>query len=261
MDSASVFGNLTSYALVWGGFVFVVLAVSIGVRTAWFKGVLGEFKVRFTLRRRLDKKQYHTFHNLMLATPDGTTQIDHVVVSQFGLFVLETKNMKGWIFGSSEQATWTQQIYRYKYKFQNPLRQNYKHVKALEALLDLSPDVIYSVVVFVGNSRFKTAMPENVTRLASFVTCIKAKTQPMLTDAQVQAVVTRLQTGKLEATPQLRREHVRRLRSRSDPKSVQLCPKCGSTMMLKTTKQGANAGSRFWGCSNFPQCRGTRQLA
>lgn len=69
---------------------------------------------------------------MTLDTPDGTTQIDHVFLSPFGVFVLETKNMRGWIFGSENQAQWTQQIFKQRFKFQNPTRQNYKHLKALE---------------------------------------------------------------------------------------------------------------------------------
>ncbi len=33
------------------------------------------------------------------------------------------------------------------------------------------------------------------------------------------------------------------------------CPKCGSEMILRKAKQGSNAGNRFWGCSNYPNCR------
>ncbi|WP_163009979.1 nuclease-related domain-containing protein, partial [Pseudomonas viridiflava] len=99
-----------------------------------------------------------------LDTADGTTQIDHVFISPFGIFVLETKNMSGWIFGREKQPQWTQKIYRRTYKFQNPLRQNYKHLKALEATLGVSLEHLHSVVSFVGESTFKTAMPANVTQ-------------------------------------------------------------------------------------------------
>ncbi|WP_374693676.1 nuclease-related domain-containing protein [Microbulbifer sp. TB1203] len=58
--------------------------------------------------------------------------------------------MQGWIFGGEHQAQWMQRIYKKSFKFQNPLRQNYKHVKALEALLDVPADTIHSVVVFAG---------------------------------------------------------------------------------------------------------------
>lgn len=38
------------------------------------------------------------------------------------------------------------------------------------------------------------------------------------------------------------------------------CPRCGSEMILRTAKKGAAAGSRFWGCAEFPKCRGTKDF-
>jgi hypothetical protein len=67
----------------------------------------------------------------VLPSQGSTTQIDHVLVSVYGIFVIETKNMKGWIFGDERSAQWTQSIFGKKSRFQNPLRQNYRHVKAL----------------------------------------------------------------------------------------------------------------------------------
>jgi restriction system protein len=101
------------------------LTVIIGIlRLPIVKGYFGELIVRLLAHWRLDKSIYHPVHNVTLATPDGTTQIDHVFVSRFGIFVVETKNMQGWIFGGANQAQWTQKIYKKSYKFQNPLRQN-----------------------------------------------------------------------------------------------------------------------------------------
>ncbi len=139
-------------------FILVTLA-----KSAWFKGIFGEFFVNLSAKLFLDKEQYHLIKNVTLPTEDGSTQIDHVIVSKYGVFVVETKNMKGWIFGSPNQKTWTQKIYKHSSKFQNPLHQNYKHVKTLESLLNLEEEQIFSVVVFVGDSTFKTDMPENVT--------------------------------------------------------------------------------------------------
>ena len=68
--------------------------------------------------------------------------------------------MKGWIFGSANQKQWTQQIFKHKSKFQNPLHQNYKHVKTLEDLLligsNAKNDSVFSVIIFIGDSTFKT---------------------------------------------------------------------------------------------------------
>ena len=86
-----------------------------------FKGWIGEFKTGFSLWAGLDSNLYHRFHDVIIPSSHGTTQVDHILVSPFGIFVAETKNYKGWIYGSADQSTWTQVIYKSKHKFQNPL--------------------------------------------------------------------------------------------------------------------------------------------
>jgi len=226
------------------------------LKSPWFKGLLGEFIVNLSARWFLDKETYHLIRNVTLPTSDGTTQIDHVIVSRFGLFVVETKNMKGWIFGGPHQKRWTQKIYKHTTQFQNPLHQNYKHVKKLQALLDLTDGQVYSVVVFVGGSEFKTPMPENVTQGGGYIRFIKSKTEPVLTEGQVQAIVRRIQSGRLKPSLKTHREHVRHVRQIvSDRESQKRCPKCGSLMVERVTKRGEQKGGRFWGCSGFPKCR------
>lgn len=105
------------------------------IKTSWFKGKVGEFWINTNVKMRLDEKVYRLIKNVTLPTDDGSTQIDHIVVSVYGIFVIETKNMKGWIFGGERQRTWTQKLFKESYKFQNPLFQNFKHTQTLKALL------------------------------------------------------------------------------------------------------------------------------
>jgi restriction system protein len=84
------------------------------------------------------------------------------LVSPFGVFVIETKNYKGWILGDEKQRQWTQQIYRKKNRFQNPLHQNQLHVRALMDFLALPESAFRSVIFFIGDATFKTPMPANV---------------------------------------------------------------------------------------------------
>jgi len=65
------------------------------LKTPFMKGVFGELIVNLAAKFFLDKEKYHLFKNVTLPTEDGTTQIDHVIVSRYGIFVIETKNMKG----------------------------------------------------------------------------------------------------------------------------------------------------------------------
>ncbi|PSV14408.1 nuclease-related domain-containing protein [Photobacterium kishitanii] len=224
-------------------------------KSRWFKGVFGEFLVNHLLLK-LPKSDYTLIKDVTLPTEDGTTQIDHVVVSKFGIFVVETKNMKGWIFGSAHQKQWTQKIYRHSSKFQNPLHQNYKHVKTLESLLDCSGEQLHSVIVFIGESTFKTEMPPNVTYARGCIRYIQQFDEVVFSDDEYSRLIELLNQIKLKrgiATNLKHRQHIRKIVAGKE--SIKSCPRCGSAMLMRETKRGENKGKQFWGCSRFPKCR------
>ena len=230
------------------------------LRTPKVKGKIGEALVKFSAKIKLPKDVYHPIHNVTLRTDDGTTQIDHIFVSQFGVFVVETKNMKGWIFGGENQAQWTQQIFKEKNKFQNPIRQNYKHVKTLESALEIPPEAIISVIVFTGECTIKTEMPPNVTRGLGYVDYIKSFSSPILSESQVQSVAAHIESGRLDPSRKTDKEHVENLISRRESVPDTVCRNCGRGMVLRTAKKGANSGNKFWGCSGYPSCRTVQKI-
>jgi len=237
-------------------YLIPILFIISLIKTPWFKGIVGEFIINIFATWKLDKDVYHLIKNVTLPTDAGTTQIDHIIVSIYGVFVVETKNLKGWIFGSPNQKMWTQKIYKHTNKFQNPLHQNYKHTKSLQSLLNLKDSQVHSVIVFIGDSEFKTPMPDNVTFGMGYIRYIESKTEAVLTPKQVVEVTNAIEDGRLARTFRNHREHVRHVQTIVAEKAAKnLCPKCGSTMVLRETKKGGNAGKPFWGCSSFPKCR------
>jgi len=204
---------------------------------------------------RLDKYQYWALHNVTIPTRDGTTQIDHIFVSTFGVFVVETKNYKGWIFGGEHQPTWTQKIYKQSFKFQNPLRQNYLHTQTLQDRLGIGPEAIHSVIVFVGDCEFKTLMPPNVCIGGAFVGYIKSKQVPVLPKEQMKQAYAAIQAGRLTPSLATSRQHRQHVQQKSAIDTPRLCPKCGSPMVERVAKSGARVGNPFWGCYRFPACR------
>ncbi|MDB6048713.1 MAG: hypothetical protein JWR17_1459 [Pseudomonas sp.] len=249
-------------AKLWGTLGwFIPLMLLIGLlKSRWAKGHIGELLVRLFAHWQLDKQAYRRLHNVTLSTLDGTTQIDHVFLSPYGIFVLETKNMSGWIFGSEKQAQWTQKLYKRTFKFQNPLRQNYKHLKAMEDTLGVNPQHLHSVVTFVGGSTFKTGVPANVTQGIGFIRYIRSFQQPVFSEAEVDALMQALQTGRRAPTFATHRKHVQNLKRRSDPTAERQCPKCGNALVIRSRKTGANAGQQFWGCSTYPKCKTLQSL-
>lgn len=234
--------------------ILILVAV---FKSPWFKGMFGEFVVNISTKWLLDKNKYHLIKNVTLPTEDGTTQIDHIIISIYGIFVVETKNMKGWIFGNANQRFWTQKIYKHSSKFQNPLYQNYKHIKTLEHLLGLKNNQVYSLVIFVGDSTFKTEMPENVTSGFGYAKYIKSKKQPVLSSQEVTEIITKIEQGRLSQSFETHQIHVKHVKTiQNQKKNIVSCPKCGSPMKLRESKNG----TKFWGCSRFPKCKGTRSI-
>ena len=219
------------------------------------RGARGERRVRNRIASGLDADEYHQFHDVTLPTPDGSTQIDQIIVSCYGIFVVETKNYKGWIFGDARSKQWTQTLYRKKYRFQNPLRQNYKHVKAVESFLGLKSRFVHSVIVFVGNSEFRTTLPANVTHLRGFIPYVRSKSDPLLSERRVASIRQMLADHKSGTADVQKKVPTLKVVSLNP-----LCPRCGSEMVMRTAGKGRNAGNRFWGCSRFPKCRTVKDI-
>lgn len=218
------------------------------------RGWFGEKKTTFYMWLSLDKKVYRRFHDVIIPADNGTAQIDHILVSPYGLFIVETKNKKGWIFGSADQPNWTQSIYGKKYLFQNPLRQTFRQKIVLSEYLNLHVSLIRTVVLFVGDCTFKTQLPDNVIngRLSKYIMKFE---DHVLSSDEVDRIVVKLERHVAESSLTTR-DHVLSLRERHN--STTVCPKCGSKLLARTAKKGPNAGTAFLGCENYPRCRFTR---
>jgi len=177
------------------------------------KGRIGESHVRKGLVKYLDDTKYTIINDVTLPLEyGGTTQIDHIIVSNYGVFVIETKNMSGWIFGSEHQAKWTQTIHRSKYPFQNPLRQNYKHTKTLAHLLDMPHEQFHSVVVFTPNAELKTKMPNNVGYLKEMMLYIKCFVEEVSDNKAKLEIINLVQSIKLKQGRKTNIQHVKYLK-------------------------------------------------
>ncbi len=248
------------------------------------KGKVGEGVVNLAAKLRLDPNVYHMMKDVTIPSKTGTTQIDHVIVSKFGLFVIETKNYKGWIYADTKDAKWTQVNFKQKNRFQNPLRQNYAHICALSELLELPKDKILGVVCFMGDAKFKTEIPSGVFLEGRYVNYIQSFQTPAFSEAEVSGIIQKLESERLERGFKTNRQHIWQLKDRHSTggfRSVEpggdgappskndfavtgcaksACPKCGAAMVLRTAKKGANAGNQFWGCSRYPDCKSIRPV-
>lgn len=219
------------------------------------KGWTGELKTKFIIGLFLDE-QYRVFNNVIIRDERGSTQIDHVAVSKYGLFAIETKDKTGWIYGDPKQDQWTQVIYHKKFKFQNPLRQNYRHKKGLSEFLGIGFGKIHSVVIFWGDCEFKSPMPDNVFKggifNGNFKDYIHGKTAILLSTDEINRICSDLVRAKDSAGFLSGWHHTKELKNKYS--STTTCPQCGSGLVKRVSNRGSTTGKSFLGCSNYPRC-------
>ncbi|MCI8589749.1 MAG: NERD domain-containing protein [Clostridiales bacterium] len=224
------------------------------------RGNLGETKVNKILSK-LPEDIYKTVNNVMVKSKNGTTQIDHIVVSVYGIFVIETKNYSGWISGSEYSEYWTQSMNKNsKETFYNPIRQNYGHIKALEKLLSIPMSSFISIIVFTDEH----AVLKINTKKAIVIQCnelyqtIRAHTNRLLTYKETLEIVPILQNANIIDTEQ-RKKHTQKIQERKHSKTnysdAKICPRCSGKLVQKAGKYGM-----FLGCSQFPKCRYTASI-
>ena len=199
----------------------IVVLVPIAVRrlSSWFnspkrKGDRAEKAVANRLECRLPA-EYKVLNDVYLPLSDGTTaQIDHIVVSRYGVFVIETKNYSGWIFGKADDPEWTQTFYHKRETFQNPLRQNYSHICALAENLRIDKSCFHNVVALTDNCEFKTKRPENVVSTRRIAEFILSFDKPLMTASQVDEIAKAIAGCSGRVSDEHRANHVANLRKR-----------------------------------------------
>ena len=195
--------------------IFLAFVFVLKMLLPTIKGHMGESIVKIKLKS-LDKDKYKVINNLVLENAGGTTkstQIDHLVVSTYGIFSIETKNYKGWIFGSEFGKNWTQNIYGNKKTFMNPILQNYAHIKAVENILkDSYPNMKYfSIIAFSPEAEIKVKLKESVVCKMSQVSkeIEKLSNEEIIEKGELEKILEIIQGNRLNIS---NRDHVKNIK-------------------------------------------------
>lgn len=174
----------------------VVLIAYVG--SPRFRGTMGEDRVRRLLTGSLPGNQYTVLSGLVVPAGGGTRRIPHLVVSQFGLFVVESVYRPGRITGSRVQDLWTQRKWGRSHRFDNPIHQNELAIGALKQQLDVPDLWFHSVVVFSSNSYFTGKSPEDVIPAEKLIPLIKRRGQKLLEPEACSKVLISLKKARLD---------------------------------------------------------------
>lgn len=219
-------------------------------------GSLGEFRIARRLRR-LNKEKYKVYNNLYLENKGRTTQIDHLVLSIYGIFVIETKNYKGWIFGNERSKYWTQTLYNTKHQFYNPILQNWTHVNFLKGISkDINELPFFPIVVFAGKAKLKKIDALTpVIRRRKLLRTIKRHRNVYISYEQLSVLDDLIRSVRVEGR-EIRKKHKKGVKQRIKKKSSSgICPRCGGKLVQRHGKFGP-----FKGCTNYPRCKFTTKF-
>jgi restriction system protein len=252
-----LFNNV--YAHLWWALPLVLLLALFS--SAWFRAMTGKAMIKLAVRLFLDKKVYHLINNITLPDEGESTLFDSIIVSPYGLFVIEANNMKGLISSGEYQEIWTQTVSKSIHRFRSPLHQTTGKAAMLQVWLGLESDKVFPITVFVGDCIFTSPMPDNVIHDGGYIRYIKSKTKPLLSNAEVQQIICQLTKGRLKPTTHTHIQHMSHVQGCMESmqtlakETATACPRCGSIMILRTVTQGPEAGCQFWSCSTYPKCR------
>ncbi len=222
--------------------------------------------------------------NIYIPKDNGeTTEIDVVYITQKGIFVIESKNYSGWIFGNEMQRYWTASLVNgTKNSFYNPILQNKMHIKWLDSFLNHEIP-LFSIIAFSERCELKkvTISSDDVhvikrDRIYATIRSIWDSSPDVLSREKIKELFSTLRnlTYVDDAIKESHIESIQRkynasitnknmnhstginiLTNNKFQTAEMLCPKCNSLLVEREAKKGTFKGSKFYGCSNFPKCR------
>ena len=234
------------------GASFIILSIiSLILSSNKMKGVLGEYRVSRRLNKLASRYEGKVFNDVIIPGDNNrTSQIDHILITPYGVYVIETKNVAGKIYGKEDDQYWTQSLAfgRTKNKLYNPVKQNFTHIYRLKELLETKVH-LESIVVFI-NADISDVDSEAVYTLKELKRLISKKSEKKYTSKQVEAVYQEIKEYKDNPVTSSR-GHIKEIKDMQRAVEHNICPRCGGKLITRTNEEG----KEFLGCENYPKCK------
>lgn len=219
------------------------------------KGEVGENLVANVLGETIIGQQYVINDLLFINSEGNSCQIDHIFINKFGIWVIETKNYAGKIYGNENQRQWTQ-VLAYgnkKNSFYNPVKQNTTHIYRLSEYLK-TKKVFQNIVVFLRNADLTNISAPNVYSINNLYQIKTQLTNITLSINKMEYFYNKLLELK-NNNHITKEEHIRNINEMQNKIQHGICPRCGKYLVLREGKNG-----QFFGCSGYPKCKFTKNI-
>lgn len=230
--------------------IIILIAASKKIYPPESKGEQGENRVAQILGDTIVGEQYVINNLLFCINPEKSCQIDHVFINKFGIWVIETKNYAGCIYGDENKREWTQALAsgNKTHTFYNPIKQNATHIYHLSKYLNVK-NIFQNVIVFLSRADISNISSENVYSVDELTTIKTKNTVTYLSVEKMEYYYNLLLTLKNNSTIS-EKVHIENIYRMQAQIQQGICPRCGGKLVIKNGKYG-----QFYGCSNYPKCK------
>lgn len=261
------------------GAIIFKYAFNLIIKNVFGASLTGKYGEKL-IEKELKELHYYgkdgkVLRNVYIPKENGeTSEIDVLYITQKGIFVIESKNYSGWVFGDEKSEYWTVMLpNKEKNKLYNPIKQNKTHLKWLSNYL-VKDIPLYSIIVFSERCELKKITVDNTNiyviqrnDLCYTIKNIWDNVPEILNNKDVEEIYNKLfqLTNVDEAIKQAHINNISKKYNKqidNEKESItennfteHVCPKCGGKLILRTAKKGDNIGKQFYGCSNYPKCR------
>ena len=235
----------------------IIVAIIVKRNMTQVVGFAGEFWVQKELNKL--PGEYLFLSDVMLEVDGKTTQIDHIVFSKYGIFVIETKQRNTYITGNEHDKYWIVKAGRKKHYMYNPIHQNYGHKKAIEKILGLDDNQVIDIVCVSGQANLRIKS-NKVVRVERLVDRILFEKEEKIED--YVSMAHRINAMNI-VDKNYRKQHIEDIKENINNNNEELrkevvmnrCPRCGNELVIRKGKTG-----EFIGCLSFPKCRYTKEI-
>ena len=250
---------MNSFTIGFGIFtvIFLISALIVDRNSSKIIGFAGEYWVQKELNKL--PGEYLFLSDVMLEIDGKTTQIDHIVFSKYGIFVIETKQRNTYITGNEHDKYWVVKAGRKKHYMYNPIHQNYGHKKAIEKILGLYDNQVIDIVCVSGQANLRIKS-NKVVRVERLVDRILFEKEEKIED--YVSMAHRINAMNI-VDKNYRKQHIEDIKENINNNNEELrkevvmnrCPRCGNELVIRKGKTG-----EFVGCLSFPKCRYTKEI-
>lgn len=235
--------------------LMTLVIIAVILKSPQYKGKCGEDIVKKILETM--KGYHHIINNIMFNDNGKSRQIDHIAITRQGVFVIETKNYGGTIYGEESWTEWKQYLKQKCFTFKNPIHQNYGHKEIVKKLLEDITSEVHPIVVFTRRCNLKLDVKSIVLYDNQVKDFIENKEKILTTD-EIDEIYKTLMENRIKNKEAIRNHNYNvkhYIEYKNNITNDGKCPRCGAVLVKRIGKTG-----EFYGCANYPKCKYTKNV-